>query len=58
MTAPRNGTACTGVTLKANDGAVVYGRTMEWGAFDLNSQVVIFPADTGSRHTPRTRNPV
>jgi choloylglycine hydrolase len=36
-------TACTGVTLKAKDGAVVYGRTMEWGSFDLNSQVVIVP---------------
>ncbi len=35
--------ACTGVTLEARDGAVVYGRTMEWGSFDLNSQVVIIP---------------
>lgn len=35
--------ACTGITLKATDGAVVYGRTMEWGSFDLNSQVVVIP---------------
>lgn len=36
-------TACTGITLTATDGAVVYGRTMEWGSFDLNSQVVVVP---------------
>lgn len=26
--------ACTGIRLIATDGGVVYGRTMEWGAFD------------------------
>jgi choloylglycine hydrolase len=35
--------ACTGITLKARDGAVVYGRTMEWGTFDLRSRVVFVP---------------
>jgi choloylglycine hydrolase len=35
--------ACTGITLKSNDGAVVYGRTLEWGAFDLKSRVLIIP---------------
>jgi len=35
--------------LKAKDGAVVYGRTMEWGSFDLNSQVVIYPRGYSSR---------
>ena len=35
--------ACTGITLKAKDGAVVFGRTMEWGSFDLNSRLVIVP---------------
>lgn len=35
--------ACTGVRMKAQDGGVVYGRTMEWGAFDLNSRVAIVP---------------
>ena len=35
--------ACTGITLKAKDGAVVYGRTLEWGAFDLRSRVLIIP---------------
>ncbi|MGK7913546.1 MAG: linear amide C-N hydrolase [Synechococcus sp.] len=35
--------ACTGITLTATDGSVVYGRTLEWGAFDLNSRVMIVP---------------
>lgn len=35
--------ACTGITLRARDGAVVYGRTMEWGTFDLHSRVSVFP---------------
>ena len=35
--------ACTGIRLKGKDGTVVYGRTMEWGAFDLNSRVAIVP---------------
>lgn len=34
---------CTGLTLKAKDGAVVFGRTQEWGTFDLRSRVVIIP---------------
>ncbi|GAB4547697.1 MAG: choloylglycine hydrolase family protein [Phycisphaerales bacterium] len=35
--------ACTGITLRARDGAVVYGRTMEWGTFDLHSRVSVIP---------------
>lgn len=35
--------ACTGIRLKAKDGSTVYGRSMEWGAFDLNSRVAIVP---------------
>ena len=34
---------CTGIRLIAEDGSTVYGRTMEWGAFDLNSRVAIIP---------------
>ena len=44
--------ACTGITLKARDGAFVYGRTMEWGSFDLESRVVIVPR--GSEFTAQT----
>ena len=35
--------ACTGITLRAKDGAVVYGRTLEWGTFDLHSRILIIP---------------
>ena len=35
--------ACTGITLRANDGAVVYGRTLEWGHFSMKSRVMITP---------------
>ena len=45
--------ACTGITLKSKDGAVVFGRTMEWGTFDLNSRIVIVPRGYKfSGHTP------
>jgi len=35
--------ACTGITLTAQNGDVCYGRTMEWGAFDLDSRIVVYP---------------
>ncbi len=35
--------ACTGLKLITEDGAAVYGRTLEWGSFALNSEVVIVP---------------
>ena len=35
--------ACTGLTLRAQDGAVIFGRTLEWGSFDLHSRLVIVP---------------
>jgi choloylglycine hydrolase len=45
--------ACTSIALKAVDGAVVYGRTMEWGTFDLNSRLVIVPRGYEFQgHTP------
>jgi choloylglycine hydrolase len=44
--------ACTGITLRALDGAVIHGRTMEWGSFDLESRVVIIPR--GSKFTAVT----
>ncbi|MEM9379788.1 MAG: choloylglycine hydrolase family protein [Planctomycetota bacterium] len=47
------GDACTGITLRAIDGAVVFGRTMEWGTFDLKSRVVVFPrGHSFAGHTP------
>ena len=41
--APQNASACTGITLRAEDGAVVYGRTLEWGQFSMKSRVMIIP---------------
>ncbi len=35
--------ACTGIKLSAKDGSTVYGRTMEWGTFDLHSRIAIVP---------------
>lgn len=35
--------ACTGITLKAKDGTIIFGRTMEWGTFDLHSRLTIVP---------------
>ncbi len=35
--------ACTGITLKAQDGSAIQARTMEWGAFDLESEVMVTP---------------
>lgn len=39
--------ACTGIRLIAKDNSVVYGRTVEWGAFDLKSRVAIVPRGYG-----------
>ncbi len=45
--------ACTAITLKAGDGDIIYGRTMEWGAFDLNSRIMIIPrGQEFTGHTP------
>ena len=35
--------ACMGITLKAADGSVVFGRTLEWGSFDLMSRLAVIP---------------
>jgi choloylglycine hydrolase len=35
--------ACTGFRLKAKDGGIIYGRSMEWGAFDLNTRITLVP---------------
>ena len=31
--------ACTGITLRAKDGSVIFARTLEWGLFDLKSNL-------------------
>ena len=35
--------ACTSLTFKAEDGTAIYARTMEWGASDLKSEMVLVP---------------
>ena len=35
--------ACTSFIIKTQDGSPIYGRTMEWGAFDLQSDLVVVP---------------
>jgi len=35
--------ACTAMIFKAQDGTGIYARTMEWGAFDLKSDMVLVP---------------
>lgn len=37
---------CTSFVIKAQDGSPLYGRTMEWGGFDLNSELVLVPRGT------------
>jgi choloylglycine hydrolase len=45
--------ACTGITLKAKDGAVVHGRTCEWGSFDIKSRLAVIPRGFKfTAHTP------
>jgi len=43
----RTTNACTGIRLIVQDGSTVYGRTMEWGTFDLNTRVAIIPRGHG-----------
>ncbi len=38
--------ACTAMIFKAQDGTSIYARTMEWGATDLKSELVMVPRGT------------
>jgi choloylglycine hydrolase len=40
---------CTSFVVKARDGSPLYGRTMEWGGFDLGSELVRVPRGTPFR---------
>lgn len=37
---------CTSFVITAEDGSPIYGRTMEWGGFDLKSDLVLVPRNT------------
>ncbi len=44
LSSPTSGRACTGLTLKSADGAVIAARTVEWAAGDANHDtLVLFP---------------
>lgn len=34
---------CTGITLKSTSGAFIHARTMEWGAFDMQPELLVYP---------------
>lgn len=54
----RRADACTGITLKADDGSHVVARTIEWGGSDLNSRYVVVRADMSStRSLPTAARP-
>ncbi len=42
---PLSSLACTSMIFQATDGTNIYARTMEWGATDLNSEMVMVPRD-------------
>src|SRR6476646_10757350 len=37
--------ACTSMVFKAEDGTRIYARTMEWGASDLKSEMMLVPRE-------------
>ncbi|AUC14064.1 hypothetical protein BTO06_02320 [Tenacibaculum sp. SZ-18] len=34
---------CTGITLKSKNGAFIQARTMEWGAYDMQPELLVYP---------------
>lgn len=48
---PNPATACTGIQLVGADGTVVFGRTQEWGKFDLKPQIAVYPRKTSFQAT-------
>ena len=49
--------ACTGIVLEGEDATAVYGRTMEWGAFDWHAKAVVYPrGEKFQGTTPDGRN--
>lgn len=37
---------CTSFMITAQDSSPIYGKTMEWGGFDLKSDLVLVPRGT------------
>lgn len=34
---------CTGITLTSTNGALIHARTMEWGAFNIKPELLVYP---------------
>ena len=51
MLATDTSLACTGLKLVGNDGTVVFGRTQEWGKFDLNPHIAAYPRNATFQST-------
>ena len=45
--------ACTSMIFKAEDGTRIYARTMEWGASDLKSEMMLAPRGLAFSSEPR-----
>jgi choloylglycine hydrolase len=41
---PGGAQACTGITLRGADGSVIFGRTLEWGSFDMLPRIAAVPS--------------
>jgi len=54
--AATSATACTGIRLQAKDGAVIYGRTLEFGT-DLSSNLMIIPREIAFQGTTESGKP-
>ena len=50
------GFACTGISLRAEDGAAIRGRTLEFG-FPMQSNVIVVPAGKEMNGTLPDRRP-
>ncbi|WP_147821023.1 linear amide C-N hydrolase [Salidesulfovibrio onnuriiensis] len=48
---PAPASACTGLKLAGADGTVVFGRTQEWGKFDLKPRIATYPRNTPFQST-------
>ena len=47
---------CTSMIFLAQDGTNIYARTMEWGASDLHSELVLVPRGMSFKATRRERH--
>ncbi|HEV3136881.1 MAG TPA: choloylglycine hydrolase family protein [Pirellulales bacterium] len=54
--ATTSATACTGIRLQAKDGAIIYGRTLEFGT-DLSSNLMIIPREIAFQGTTESGKP-